>query len=292
MNGLPRTDAQMKLRTETDALACLPNEHGVFTFETIPPGRVCLQATIPSGSKSEPAFVMERDLEVTAGGLVTENFDIFTGAFFGYVNSSSNGRPISSISVETWSLGQNGMKPVRMTTRTRPDGSFSFDRLPAGEYKVKATARARGLSYWDSPGTVIKSVEVLPLGNVGPLNLVLHDRTTVSGKVIPAKVDEMNWELRVLPLGSENRGKDSIQTVESNNTIRVWVGDSRVIQVDGETGRFTIQSILPGAYEAVLLLKKKGEDFNPFAQSAYHTILFHVPPEGLSEMVFEPEKMN
>lgn len=105
---------------------------GAFAFEDVPPGSCDIGVHVPGS----PALGVRRDLEVDADEEVV--IEIESASLDGTVADAVTGAPLAGAELEL--LREDA--PVRgvESTRSDPGGRFSFPRLAAGSWRIRATA--------------------------------------------------------------------------------------------------------------------------------------------------------
>lgn len=303
MNGAPVEEAWVEIRNKTQETTATLDPDGNYRFEKLTPGKAELIVQIPRGPGGEPAFSMRRNIRVEAGRFLREDFIFHTGSIFGSVTCPAQGRPAAGIKVEiaseaggmdTASSSRVLSKPIRMSVVTGPDGSFRFERLPAGRYWV----RARNEENTAEPARITdaRKLDVLPGGTTGPIELTLLQGVAVQGRVDLSKVGDGACLLMLIVYPSEKVSFDDDQTMLMNadgSGINITMEGSHWVRVDRKTGDFCIPHIFPGPYQAMLLPAHSTDRLSlnqtQWVKGCFLPMAFQVPLEGLTDLVLTPE---
>jgi hypothetical protein len=289
---------------------------GGYRLDGVPTGEWMIRVTIPQGVNGEPGFEMSRNVSVEAGLTNLEDFMIETGTIIGRLVRSPEEVPVAGALVEIWgacnmpglvamlieekdegagpsSVSDHGYgfsDPVRMNRITGSDGSFRFDRLPAGSYNMRwsppaDSGPASGTDILLKGGeSAVAAVDVIPGATVGPVVLTIYPPVVASGIVkLP---DDLGAGVRYLLVAPEEEVAPHWETIFIVNDGQIRIGSTRMVRIDQETGAFEIRSITPGAYTANLYDASN----EPVKKRRFKAMPFHVPPGGVTGLVLVPEE--
>jgi protocatechuate 3,4-dioxygenase beta subunit len=256
VNGKPATGALVSTYSGRRFESTV-DPSGDYDLGRIPVGTHSLHIEQLPGKTGQYDSTIRRSIEVVENETLFEDFEILTGSITGRVVYESDNSPARGIKISAGFEDEDAQYRVRLSTVTDVEGRFLLEGVPIGSYTVKAEDRKLSCS-------PVSGVKVFPGGKAGPVILTMITPIWVRGRVvIPEAVQGSRWVgLIVRPSG----GKDQ---------------DWQWIRLDRETGEFETDRLVPGSYEASFVGEGKDE---------YEKMPFMVPPGGVSNLVFVPEK--
>jgi len=156
--GIPGGDVSLVLEGKIVANTTT-DDNGVYTFNKILPGTYTINDPVPSGLVlTTPSTVI---VTVTGSTVVKANFGLVgMNAISGmeYNDKNGNGAKDAGEGEGGWDIVLTGNtwfgKPLQpRTTTTAPDGSYKFDRLIPGKYKVSETSRTGWTQIYPAGGS-------------------------------------------------------------------------------------------------------------------------------------------
>ena len=156
--GIPGGDVSLVLDGKVVANTTT-DDNGVYTFDNILPGTYTINDPVPSGLVlTTPSTVT---VIVTGSTVVKANFGLVgMNAISGmkYNDKNGNGAKDAGEGEGGWDIVLTGNtwfgKPLQpQTTTTAPDGSYKFDKLIPGSYKVSETSRTGWTQIYPAGGS-------------------------------------------------------------------------------------------------------------------------------------------
>ena len=156
--GIPGGDVSLLLDGKVVANTTT-DDNGIYTFKNILPATYTISDPVPSGLVlTTPSTVI---VTVTGSTVVKANFGLVgMNAISGmkYNDKNGNGAKDAGEGEGGWDIVLTGNtwfgKPLQpRTTTTAPDGSYKFDRLIPGKYKVSETSRTGWTQIYPAGGS-------------------------------------------------------------------------------------------------------------------------------------------
>jgi protocatechuate 3,4-dioxygenase beta subunit len=156
--GIPGGDVSLVLEGKVIANTTT-DDNGVYTFDNILPGTYTINDPVPSGLVlTTPSTVT---VIVTGSTVVKANFGLVgMNAISGmkFNDKNGNGAKDAGEGEGGWDIVLTGNawfgKPLQpRTTTTAPDGSYKFDKLIPGSYKVSETSRTGWTQIYPAGGS-------------------------------------------------------------------------------------------------------------------------------------------
>jgi len=275
---------------------------GFFVLDPVPIGRCTLTVLVRSETRDGYAFTLRRTVRVEENRELVEDFEIFTGAIAGRVVRLSDGCPVAGVKVRIWIKGDDSktilqilsphnrksiydeyltyLPPVEIKTITDLDGTFYIEGVPAGVYLIKAEKSGYG-------SRELEDLVVTPNCVTGPIDLKLISPVLLSGRVEISEdfrklLEKQYQKMSGLILFVKARnvsGNSAGRMVTSMLNLGEYIGCTKLIEVDQETGVFSNASMLPGFYTATVLA---------WPCFAAKPIDFVIPTCGLTNLVLTP----
>jgi protocatechuate 3,4-dioxygenase beta subunit len=229
------------------------DENGAWDLGRIEAGEVNLMLNAP-GQAISGGWTEMRQLELAENEQRYERIDLRTGVVTGRVVMDATGMPASAAEVRLRSDGEEGGWSRQPRTVTSADGSFRFEPVVVGKYRV--TAAAEGYAEAVSEG-----FELHPLEMRSGLALRLQEGLTVAGFV---KLQGVESAPRFLRLVARNEG-----------------GGSSSDRVDLDDMSFRLDTLGPGTW-TIYVASDLDQDFLPQTLEVTRDMTD-------VELIFEPE---
>lgn len=309
VDGQPARGATVGVRFTSTRVPV--NDEGFFDLGPVMAGERFLKVTLPPLPDGSPVIRVEREIDVAVDLPYFAEVDIVTGSIFGKATLYPGKEPVRGERVKVWipsgglELGDDfedairrgeaigdtitqtmsrspGPYLVSMETMTGVDGSFSIARVPAGVYHVRVETKTLG-------SRAATGVEVAPRHAAGPVELMLFAPVAIKGWVrLPDSVqgaDEIG--LTLYTEGAEPRNLlDALQALIVP-ALSGEVAGTRYAAVDGATGAFEFERMMPGAYRASLFVVFKDRS-RGLPRSDFEAMEFDVPAEGVRDLILYP----
>jgi len=234
--------------TSTSAMS---DSAGAFRFSGLVPGKYILVAYKPGFSQGDPIQTFSKPVELkesTEGLQVTlEPLGVITGKVL-----DEEGQPVPGVNIIAISRqivdGERRIKTNR-TVVTDDQGAYRLWNMAPGKYYIKAAGR--------SGGTYLYAGDVAPRYGVNEsFNPTYFGGSTAIDSAQAINIEagtHAEADLR-LTLDQSYRVRGSLGNFTPRRTVKFEllsgdedVGESRV-NVNGDTGRFEIQNVMPGSY--------------------------------------------
>lgn len=258
LNGRPAVGAVIHLFAKRRYSAFV-GETGLFDMGEVPVGEHLLRIVSLPGPTGQYDLSIGRRVKVEKEIPAEVYFEILTGEIEGRVVRESDGATVRGVRVNAELVGEDEEYEVRLSTATVLDGSFRFDGVPVGTFKIDALSR-------DTPSRPVTDVEVTYGGKAGPVELVLITAVTVAGRVVlPDGLEPPRW------MGMMVKGKEAIS------------GTGRWVWISRDDGTFETRELIPGSYSA-----KVHGDFGEGV--GFKPVDLHVHERGVTDLLLYLEK--
>jgi len=236
------------------------NARGLYDLGEVPVGEHNISIVSLPGATGRYDFRIRREIDVQENLPLTSDFEIMTGTIQGQAVSQSLGQPMRGVKIRARLEDQNEADfRVRMNTVTDLDGSFLFEGVPVGTYKIEAESNQFGCP-------PVSGVEVYARGKAGPIVL-----TMITPVVVKGRVDLPESELSARWVGM------MIEPADDKSSGREWVS------IRSGSGSFETKRLIPGSYKAQL--------WGSF-ETKYEKMSFLVPRGGISNLVLSPKPVE
>jgi len=198
---------------------------GAFGLEGVPVGRGTVVASTPDMA------TVSRELEVEAGGVYVELRFPGLSVSGRVVDWSGEGVAGARVALFSQSPAEDRRNNMRQAT-SGADGTFSVDRLAAGDYRLSASKTGFPTIWYQDP-------IVLTETPITGLEIVLHRGVTLNGRVVGLSTDEL--------------AQVTIRAVGRLGGL-AGMGEG---QADYE-GKFEIADLAPGIYTVTAMFAARG----------------------------------
>lgn len=259
-SGLENVTVELLDENGNVVMETVTDAGGVYRFENVEPEDYTLRETDPAGYTSTGRNTV--GISVLPGDTAVVSFgDRRQGSVGGVVFSDVNGdkaqdpgeQGMGNVTVEL--LDENGN--VIAETITDPEGDYSFDNVPAGDYKVRETDPAGHTS--TSPNTVDVSIS-----GDGSATANFGDRQ--QGSVSGVVFNDVNAD----------KAQDASELGIGNVTVELLdaAGDVIAETVTDATGAYSFTNVSPGDYRV------RETDPAGYTSTGRNTANVTVPPNG------------
>ena len=225
LNGRPAVGAVLHIFAK-QRYSAFVGETGLFDMGEVPEGEHLLRIVSLPGPTGQYDLSIGRRVKVQKEIPAEVYFEILTGQIEGKVVRETDGSSVRGVRVTAELENEDEEYKVRLSTATGLDGTFRFDGVPVGIFKLDATSH-------ENPSRPVSGVEVTYGGVAGPVELVLVSPAIVTGRIVlPEGCDSPRW------LGMMVKGKE--QT--SGTDKWVWVSRDELT--------FETRELIPGTYSA------------------------------------------
>jgi hypothetical protein len=235
----------------------------------------------------------------------TEDFDIATGGLYGRLVMFPDETALGGAEIRvTGAAGSTGeademhvpgctfYTPADLQAVTDAGGNFRIDGLPAGTYnlewvRAKEIGRTPGeKAYLERAASACTAVTVRPGGLAGPAVIGIYPPDMAAGRVVfPAGSGEGGHAFLIVSGKHEVKTQRKSTVTIPDTDVKFSFNEGRMVYVRTATGLFVINDITPGEYRAKLLYFPEGG-----GRLAFKPLAFEVPPGGVTDLVFRPEK--
>lgn len=229
--------------------------NGRFDLGEVPAGELAVRVVLGKGEQL--SYLLATNVTLAANEVRSLDLRVEAGRIEGSVRAASDRRPLSEARVRLLPLDERDQTDYEgcfLVEATGTDGSFHFDVVPEGNYKIEV--QRSGFS-----AAATEKLRV-PSRGFGPrCDLALIETVSVKGRVeLPAGVAPPEALFVHFPSKAE-------------------IDFSGFVFVDPKSGEFTIESVAPGEYEV-----------NVFGTDAMLSpVKVNVPVSGMNSCILRPE---